>query len=69
MKNKPDINRKLPSLNLAPEVAYTLSNWLFGLAHDFDMRYRDEIRSHMLWLDKLRNGPEDNSLDDDDINF
>ncbi len=66
MKNKTQITIPLPPVPLPAEVAYTLSGWLYGLAHEFDMAYQDEIRSHMEWLDEQRALQEDDDGDGDD---
>lgn len=39
----------LPDIDLPPAVAHEISGWLFGLAHEFDMRYQAEIRAHLEW--------------------
>jgi len=57
---------------LSPKAAYTLSNWLFGLAQETDLYYADEIRSHMQRLDNERERKLDKEYTerlDDDIDF
>ena len=55
----------LPDVDLPPEVAHELSWWLFGLAHEFDMHYQDEIRTHLEWVSAQRDELE--SLSDEEV--
>ena len=63
MKSKSEMIIKLPKLNLPPEVAHTISCWLYGLAHEFDLSYSEEIRSHMQWMDNQRDLQEEYGVD------
>jgi hypothetical protein len=55
----------LPDVDLPPEVAHELSWWLFGLAHEFDMHYQDEIRTHLERVSAQRDELE--SLSDEEV--
>lgn len=55
MKPRSQITMTLPEVELPPEVAHEISWWLYGLAHEFDRRYQDEIRAHIQWEDNQRN--------------
>jgi len=56
MQQEPRENIKISMPVLSPQAAYTLSNWLFELAHEIDFYYSDEIRSYQQWLDNEREG-------------
>ena len=55
----------LPDVDLPPAVAHELSCWLYGLAHEFDMHYEDEIRTHLEWESEQRD--EQESLSNEEV--
>lgn len=54
MKQTAEEEIKISVPMLSPKEAYTLSNWLSALAHEFDLYYSDEIYSHMQRLHNER---------------
>lgn len=68
MKPEKDfVTIKLPLGNLSPEAPSAISSWLFGLAHEFDMHYQDEIRSRIQYEDEQRDRLDE--LSDEEFGF
>ena len=58
---------RLPLGSLSSEAASAISSWLFGLAHEFDLHYQDEIRSRIQYEDEQRDRLDE--LSDEEIGF